>query len=216
MPLNFHYAAHTYLDNWVECDRYARSILDFGSDSPVGIEQACKQIALVANIYGIAPNFSKDSEKQALRYSPVWTAVALIKNRPASEQDAKDCVGQLVEALKPIYGLNLWSAASKLLWMRFGKPIVIYDSLAWKWMCNNGELSERDGSYSKFYDAWRMSFRKYENDVDSACSDLRKTDARRFLCPFDLKDVEFEPLVSSDWFAERVFDHAVVNEIAMG
>ncbi len=30
MSLNFHYAAHTYVDNWVVCDREARKVLGFG------------------------------------------------------------------------------------------------------------------------------------------------------------------------------------------
>jgi hypothetical protein len=213
MPLNFHYAAHTYLDNWVRCDRNARRELDFGRDTPLDDEQACKQIAVVANVYGIARNFSKDSEKEALRYSPVWAALKSFKTRPASEQDAKDCVERLVRELRATYEEGLLSAASKVLWMRFGSPIILYDRYAWNWMCSHGGCS-RSGSYADFNDAWRKSFLSRRNDVNDACDSLRGSKALRFLCPGDVTEKEFGEVVSSHWFAERVFDHAIINEIA--
>jgi len=213
MSLNFYYAAHTYVDNWVVCDREARKVLGFSRVTPPEPEQAREHLIVVAKIYGIARNFRLELEGDKARLSPVWTALQEIEIRPISEPDAIDCVNNLVNALKPTYGRELLSAASKILWMRFGHPIIIYDSLTWKWMCQNGGCPTIR-NYGDFYKAWRTNFDNHQNDVVAACEVLKRVKARKFLCPIDVTDEEFEDAVSSPWFAERVFDHAVVNEIS--
>lgn len=212
MSLNFYYAAHTYVDNWVVCDREARKVLGFGSGTTPTDKEACEQLKKVATVYSVARNFRKE-ENGCARLSPVWKALLEIQKQPVNDTDAKDCVEKLVNTLKPTYGRELLSAASKILWMRFGHPIIIYDSLTWKWMCQNGGCPTIR-NYGDFYKAWRTNFDNHQNDVVAACEVLKRVKARKFLCPIDVTDEEFEDAVSSPWFAERVFDHAVVNEIS--
>lgn len=209
MPLNCLYAARTYVDEWIACDRQARKVLGFKDGHASAPEQACEQLVEVARRYSVIRNFRVESEHGDARLSPVWNALREIEE-PVSDEDGKDCVEKLVVALKRIYGRELVSAASKFLWMRFGSPIIIYDSLTWNWMCKKG-VCPSNGTYDDFYDAWRKSFQGHQREIGAACEEL--LGARKFFCPGDVTNEEFEQAVSSRWFAERVFDHAIVNDI---
>jgi hypothetical protein len=214
MSLNFYYAAHTYMDNWVVCDREARKVLGFGSGTTPTDKAACVQLKKVATIYSVARNFKK-VEVECERLSPVWTALQEIEHKPVSAEDAKDCVEKLVNSLKPTYGCGLLSAASKFLWMRFGSPIIIYDSLTWDWMRKQVEYSSIK-TYNEFYDAWRKEFDDHHKEIDTACEELLNANITKFLCPSECPSEEekneFEQAVKSQWFAERVFDFAIVND----
>jgi len=210
MSLNFHCAAHTYVDNWVVCDRKARIVLGVRGDYQPEPEQAREQLVEVAKIYGIARNFRLELEGDTARLSPVWDALKEIRE-PASDKDAKDCVNKLVETLKPTYGHELTSAASQVLWMRFGSPIIIYDLLTWNWIRNQREYSKIK-TYIEFYDAWRTNFDNHQKKIDAACEELLRAQVRKFLCPSDVTEEEYVQAVSSREFKERVFDHAIVND----
>ena len=210
MPLNYFYATNSYLSDWVAYDREARKVLGFKPGHTPEYRAACKQLMSVAKGYSVSRNFGVAAENGSDRLSSVWEALQKIEE-PTSDQDAKDCVKKLVEDLSQTYNRELWSAASKFLWMRFDNPIIIYDSLAWNWMHRNGGCSS-GGGYNGFYDAWRKTFEDCRKEVGAACEELLRLKARKFLCPSDVSDEEFELAVSSPWFAERVFDHAIVNE----
>ena len=207
MPLNYLYAARTYVDEWIACDRQSRKVLGFREGYAPASDEAYEQLVEVATRYSVIRNFRVESEHGDARLSPVWKALQEIE-APVSDQDAKDCVEKLVVALKGIYGRELVSAASKFLWMRFGSPIIIYDSLTWNWMCKQG--CSTIGNYDDFYEAWRKNFEDEQREIGAACEELLSV--RKFFCPSEVTNEEFEQAVSSRWFAERVFDHAIVNE----
>jgi len=218
MPLKFHYAAHGYADTWVTYDRKAREVLGFERATSPTVEGACKELKKVANDYRIARNFRKEIDG-CERFSPVWKALVEIKKRPDSEEDAKNYVNQMVESLKPTYKRVLLSAASKFLWMRFGSPIIIYDSLTAKWMCRNGNCPN-NWLYNDFYDAWRKKFNENQKEIVAACDALLKANITTFLCPSECPSEEekneFEQAVKSLWFAERVFDLAIMIDQSQG
>jgi hypothetical protein len=212
MSLNYHYAAHTYVDNWVVYDRKARKVLGFRIGYQPEPEQAREQLIEVARIYGIARNFRLELEGDNARLSPVWEALKEI-NEPTSDEDAKECVNKLVELLKQTYKSELLSAASKFLWMRFGRPFIIYDSLTSKWIDHIDHiecLSTRP--YDNFYDAWRKKFEENQKKIIAACEELLNANVTKFLCPTEAEEKEFEEAIKSPWFAERVFDFAIVND----
>jgi hypothetical protein len=215
MSLNFHYAAHTYVDNWVVCDREARKVLGFRRGYQPEPEQVREQLIEVAKIYGIARNFRLELEGDNARLTPVWDALKEI-NEPSSDKDAKDkdakeCVNKLVGLLKQTYKSELLSAASKFLWMRFGSPIIIYDLLTRNWIRNQREYSKIK-TYIEFYDAWRTNFDNHQKKIDAACEELLRAQVRKFLCPSDVTEEEYVQAVSSREFKERVFDHAMLND----
>jgi len=48
--------------------------------------------------------------------------------------------------------------------MRFGSPIIIYDSLTWDWMRKQVEYSSIK-TYNEFYDAWRKEFDDHHKEM---------------------------------------------------
>jgi hypothetical protein len=213
MSLNFYYAAHTYVDNWVVCDREARKVLGFGSGTTPTDKEACEQLKKVANIYSVTRNFRKE-KVECERLSPVWKALLEI-GEPTSEEEAKSRVEELVVALEKHYENRLWSAASKFLWMRFGQPIIIYDSLTWDWIRNQEGYSAIT-TYNEFYDAWQKKFNEHQKKIVAACAELLNANITKFLCPSECpseeEEKEFEEMIRSSWFVERVFDFAIVND----
>lgn len=209
--MNFHSAAFTYLYEWVYFDRHYMKVLTFTTASEPEPARACEQLVEVAKHYGIIRNFKHEDGTATLL--PAWNALKGI-NQPTSGEDAKECVDQLVAALRPAYGHDLWSAASKFLWMRFGTPVVIFDSITWSWMCKNADCP-KSGGYGGFYDAWQAKFDAHKSEIRVICEELKELSvARKF---FDRDDEigqrGFDEAVSSLWFAERVFDHAMLSDV---
>jgi len=120
--MDFRYAAFIYLYEWVCYDRRFMKALEFREGSENDQEFARKELFAVAKHYDIIRNFKL--KKEGPRLLPAWNALKEIA-KPTSQQDAKECVSQLVENLRRPYGLDPWSAASKFLWMRFQSLIVI-------------------------------------------------------------------------------------------
>jgi len=208
--MDFRYAAFTYLYEWVCYDRRSIDVLAFTRTSEPEPEVACRELISVAKHYDIIRNFKLGEETS--RLLPAWNALKEI-GKPVSQEDAKERINQLVAKLRPTYGRDLWSAASKFLWMRFQSPIVIYDSITWKWMCAKGDCPS-GGTYDDFYDTWQIKFAEYKVDILDACEELKElSTATKFFGPDKPTREEFEATVSSGWFAERVFDHAILNEV---
>ena len=207
--MDFRYAAFNYLYEWVCYDRHFMEVLAFTRASEPEAEVACKELISVAKHYDIIRNFKV--EKGTARLLPAWNALKEMA-KPVSREDAKAHVSQLVAKLKPTYGRDLWSAASKILWMRFKRPIVIFDSITWEWMCVKGECP-RGGGYDSFYDAWLRKFDENKVEIRAVCEELKElSTATKFFGSEKPTQQEFEATVSSGWFAERVFDHALLND----
>ena len=114
-------------------------------------------------------------------------------------------------ALEKVYGKAPWSATTKLLWLRYRDPVVIYDGLAWNWLKKNASLHERDG-YAGFVQRWTQVYEANRLKVSDACSEL--SSIGRFTCTPEVSSNEFTRVTNSSWFQYRVFDHALINSEA--
>jgi hypothetical protein len=77
-------------------------------------------------------------------------------------------------------------------------------------MCDKGGC-RKSGDYGDFYDAWQTNFDKRKDEIRAVCAELKGlSNATKFFGP-DITPEEFDKAVSSSWFAERVFDHALLN-----
>ena len=92
---------------------------------------------------------------------------------------------------------ELLSAASKFLWMRFGHPFIIYDSLTWKWIDTYQMEYSSIRTYVDFYDAWRKKFEEHQKKIDMACEELLNAQVTKFLCPSEEEKNEFEEAIKS-------------------
>jgi hypothetical protein len=60
MTLNFLYAAHTYIDDWVAYDRKAHEVLGIDSGALPEAAQAYEQLLRVAKGYAVMRNFNME------------------------------------------------------------------------------------------------------------------------------------------------------------
>ena len=198
-------SAYTYLDQWIYMDRELRNSLGFREGDVPNEDSARSALVRAATYYGVSRNFK--TERNSPRLGEAWTALKQI-GKPNSPEEAVKAVKELMGALQKHYQKELCSAASKFLWLRFGSPIIIYDTIAWNWMCNAGGCLKNDG-YDQFCKGWNKEFENRRAEIAKACAGLPSI--RKFLRPNDVSDSELLEVISSEWFTERVFDHFMLN-----
>ena len=201
---SYHYSAHTYLDEWLWIDRDARRVLGYEEGKETDREIGRLKLLEVATYYRVIRNFP--GEEPLSRLGTVWDEVAKVE-KPQSAEEAKRVVNQLAISIRPDHRLH--SAASKFLWMRFGDPIVICDSVAWAWMRRQQNGLRDSSSWDDFYDRWQEEFAKREGKIRSACAELALM--RKFMQPNVVTESEFTEAIRSNWFTRRVFDHFMLN-----
>ncbi len=77
----------------------------------------------------------------------------------------------LVNSLREHYGSNLWSAASKFLWLRYKSPVTIYDQLAYQGL-KNLMGSKRELGYEEYARSWRKNYEDNKLAIAKACTSL--------------------------------------------
>lgn len=186
------YYAMSYLNQWLKNDsRWYGSINS--SDSRSKQLQAIKE---AATHYRVARNWRSVSE-EGERYGPILDF--LLHCGPIPAGDVASYVTRAAEDLKKINeDRNVLSMTSKLLWIKFRSPIVIYDKQA------KEALGVRGGDYSIFLKAWRDKFSEEKEMIASACRSLEN--GITFCVNPDLGLENLKALTSSDFFMERVFD----------
>jgi hypothetical protein len=111
-------------------------------------------------------------------------------------------VEKLTDELKKKIGSANISAASKLLWLSFRDPFIIYDSRA-DYALRQGFNARFDG-YREYAAAWRNAYAKHEAAIAKAVEELPK--ARVFMRSEPPLDHEILRTARETWFKERVFD----------
>jgi hypothetical protein len=211
---NFSYAACTYLNEYLRADKPCIDALESGASPQV----ICEALSKVATIYNI--NRTLWLNKEELRLDGARDLLMQVR-RPKGDQSVANAVDQLAQELGATYprynkkgpkdvqyAPELLSAASKFLWMRFQKPIVMYDRYAWQWIKRAHRLPH-SRSYTDYVGAWRVSFRDSEKAISEACSGL--VPFRSYTLAAAMSEKELDELVRQDWFRERVFDHAIID-----
>lgn len=118
-------------------------------------------------------------------------------------EDATKSINKISIQLSLRYGnRNVVSATSKLLWMKFRSPIVIYDK--------DAALALGTRLLWEYYDQWHARFAVYEQGVIAACHSLQ-----------DVIEYVYDPVVAtskyiadlsgSGWFRSRVFGTYLTN-----
>lgn len=203
MDLNFHYAAYSYLDECLWIDRPCMLAL---RDKDRSDREICKALAMMAVKYSIIRNFSSKNCNEEFRLASVLEELRRTQ-KPVSDEDAIECVVSFADRLKELYGQRLLSAASKILWMQYQSPVIIFDSLAWGCLIRYAELAS-SASYSEYCRIWREEYKRTASQVRKACDDL--IDFKQFTLASKFDDASLRNLVDNEWFRERVFDHALV------
>lgn len=191
---NFNYFAIKYLNDWVEWDKPFINKLKskVSSEQILGLHDAAKY-------YKITRNFKKISEN---RFEGVNNTLKNVRGSiTVNNVDKK--VLNLSNSLKSIYGKNVISAASKLLWLKYKSPVVIYDQRAFNWLKQKGHKISI-GDYATFRDAWLTEYEKERKNIKLACTKL--SSVKEYSLAYSYTKKEVSEISSKNWFSERVFD----------
>lgn len=111
-------------------------------------------------------------------------------------------VERLVDELSKNFGSSNISAASKLLWLSFRSPYVIYDRRAAETL--REQFGARFQGYQQYAAAWRTAYKENERAIGKAVEELPK--ARLFMRSEPPQDLDIVSVAKEAWFKERVFD----------
>ncbi len=101
-------------------------------------------------------------------------------------------------------GQNYLSAASKLLWLRFLHPFIIYDSVV------RESLGTPRGDYPAYVAAWERRYLTNEDAIASACTRLSRA-SLTFKLPTGLSETSVKRPLRETWFRRRVLDLVIWN-----
>ena len=195
MKQTFQYCALKYLLLW---ERAEHSLHEAIKENPSSddLRRAMRHFGVARNFKDISDNANADSVITALK--DVGTDAALSPNEK---------VERLAAAFKVRFNHSNLSAASKLLWLRYRHPHIIFDARANSALkLLNPEFDGRNRDYAEYASAWRTEFNKCHPEVCSAVEQL--SGLQPSLQPF--MPAGYESTKSIDprefWFVERVFD----------
>lgn len=205
-PINFNFFALHYLNLWLRTDR--RFLVDFRS-----LDKG-KQLASIkkaATEFRVARTLQIDSDggQKPERYA---TLLDILNAQPSNlfEGNQYPAVAQTILGIErqiaAAYGgkrkdgsqKSVLSATTKLLWIKFLSPIVIYDSQARKALDATEDLRE-------FYSKWHHEFAMHKTAIEEACSALMSIPEYWYPAGKGLER-EILEATSSLWFHERVLD----------
>ena len=213
MPrIRFGYYALHYLNLWI---RSERAFLDaFGSERR---GERLNALKAAATEFRVARTLRSHGKEGSARYEPLLRILDsqpedLVKGKPPS--DVVEIVTKIERQIAKEYGdkrkdaseRSVLSATTKLLWVKFRSPIVIYDKQA------REALEVSDGDLGNFYDRWHKRFRLNEPDIASACSAIATMRDYWYPAWNSLRHDEIIEVISSRWFRERVLDICLWHE----
>lgn len=187
----YEYCAYRYLELW---ERFEKSlyIAISGTHSASQIRDALKYYKIARNFKGL-----KEDEVAAN------VSTELLKVDGCSgiySENVKD----LASRFKKSCGQYNLSAASKLLWLRYRSPYLIYDSRAVTALHRMGNKF-KNADYTLYCEVWRREFEKRSNEISLAAHGLVNL-PRKYTAAFTLTDDYLTKIIDSEWFIERVFD----------
>jgi hypothetical protein len=201
MPSTIPYSVHSYVDEWLDTDREARGALIYVPGRSYTKDLALEHLGNFMRVYGIARNFPA-------AYGGAGESLLDLIEQSTFNQDVNEAYVAFFRSLKVKYGRNLYSAASKLLWLRFGSPFRLYDRFADKWLRRKGKISTSEVTwYGEYCDLWQQQFEQHQEEIRDECVELSK--AKRFFVPSTEDEIALETVLRETWFHERVFDHFI-------
>ncbi|MBI5759848.1 MAG: hypothetical protein HZA46_15120 [Planctomycetales bacterium] len=96
------------------------------------------------------------------------------------------------------------SAASKLLWLRYRHPFVIYDARAVSTLQKQFDHDFDKGDYVAYWKAWHEEYGKHQGAVKEAAARLKEL--QPFVSTWHQSEGSLTTMAQEPWFLERVFD----------
>ena len=117
-----------------------------------------------------------------------------------SLSNPQEKVKYLTSIFSQKFGKKNISAASKLLWLSYRSPFIVYDGRAIKAL---NRFGHKFVSYAQYSIAWRQEYAEAEDSIWSAVGQLPSV--KKF-ARYPISDAELVELANAQWFRERVFD----------
>jgi hypothetical protein len=117
-------------------------------------------------------------------------------------QSPHEKVDKLAMDLRKKFGRLNISAASKLLWLTYRDPFIIYDARAVNALRRH--FHHRFSAYKEYSEAWREEYANARASIRDAVNSLPK--ARLFMRLPPPPDQKLLRMAKETWFMERVFD----------
>ncbi len=190
----FEFCATRFLCQW---EKREKNLFEGLSAGPTD-----KLIVEALAYFQVARNF-KGLTKDQKAAGRIRTSLLNVQNdvtltSPVGKVDA------LVTALQNDFGKFNISAATKLLWLSYRDPFVVYDKRAITALTKKAKHRNISKNYSNYTVAWRSEYAKSEKGIVDAIANL--PNGRSFMPKTSLTDANLIALSTEQWFKERVFD----------
>lgn len=194
MNPSFDYFAYYYLNQWLAHDRcFTQKIVS--KDKVVrlrGFQDACK-------FYRVSRNLFKkyDEGKGYARYEP---ALDIFDCYEYLGSDAISTQLNIEHKVSEKYGhRSVLSLTTKLCWLKFRSPVVVYDSRA------KVSLGYKGNDLKEYSQIWHKEYAKFHNEIVASCNKLDKLSS--YVVNNEVGDKQYiHELSKESWFHERVFD----------
>lgn len=181
------YCALRFLIQWKQREKL---LYEYISNNPT-----LEQLRSALSYFQVARSFKglgRDDVAQE-----VLDSLLQVDSNFSSEHEKK-----VIDLAKSFNQFNL-SAASKLFWLKYRSPYIIYDSRAIRALRRLG-CSFKNANYSQYCSCWREQYSERQKMIVKAVSRLHEIREFLPLCHGSVEEVT--TLTSKSWFIERVFD----------
>jgi hypothetical protein len=190
-PPSFEFCAFSFLTQWQESECALHSAISTVPDA--------ENIRKALNYFQVARTFKGLNEPG--KVDVILDRLIAVRDDSTLESPHEK-VDRLASELRFTFGKVNVSAASKLLWLTFRDPFIIYDKRAVDALSRHFHHSF--ASYEQYLQAWREEYLKSEAAIRAAVKELPK--ARLFMRLSQAPDPELLRMAHETWFVERVFD----------
>ena len=203
--VTFEFCALYYLNWWSILDR--KFVKAFSSGN---LEKIMAILPAVMSSYRISRNFSMvydvDSRSDCRRFEPVANIINDSKITEVNHSNYIEVVNNVREQIRVLYKKDLLSATTKLLWMKYRSPIIIYDNNAATALHRLG-YRIKPGDYEGYASLWKKYYAEVSGDIETACKKL--SSIRKFAESANetfFSEEYIRDITSQEWFRERVLD----------
>ncbi len=194
--LNIESCAPHYLRQWMIGERFLHAELNSHDTTRV-----FHALGNAAKFFGVARTLLRkyDVERGQKRYEPLLRAFQELPRASVFGDDFVDLVDQFQKRIGSLYGgKNLVSLSSKLLWLRYRDPFIIYDSRV------RAALRASSADYREFAHRWLKRFEISQSQIIRVCRGLPSVNYP-FAQTEDTRE-EVVTICSKPWFHRGVFD----------